>query len=194
VNADEFWTLMEASAHAGPTRRDREDFLFKRLWRAPRRHLLDFVQLLAATREPANTYNLWNAAEIINRGWCSDDGFHYFQMWLVGQGRAVYEAAVADPDSLAAAPEVRRLAGLAEITRDEDLAEWETLEYLAPRVGDERGDFDGDLRDVVSEERGVRLRYDPNPDDVEWAGLDTARLALAYPRLWALFADHWREE
>ncbi|GAA0935431.1 hypothetical protein Vau01_042290 [Virgisporangium aurantiacum] len=25
------------------------------------------------------------------------------------------------------------------------------------------------------------------------AGLDTAQLALAYPRLWELFGDHWRE-
>lgn len=187
---------MEASAGAGTTRRDREDFLFTRLWRAPRRHLLDFVQLLAATREPANTYRLWNAAQIINRGWCSTDGFHYFQMWLVGQGRAVYEAAIADPDSLAAAPEVRRLAGLAEVTRNEDLPDWETLEYVASHVGDERTDIDldGDVREVVSDERGVRLRYDPNPDDLEWADLDTAQLALAYPRLWGLFGDHWRED
>jgi hypothetical protein len=41
--------------------------------------------------------------------------------------------------------------------------------------------------------RGVRLRYDPDPDDVEWAGLDSGRLAVVYPRLWALFGDHWRE-
>lgn len=186
--------LIEASAGAGTARRDREEFLRKRLWRAPRRHLLDFVQLLAATREPANTYRLWNAAQIINRGWCGTDSFHYFQMWLVGQGRAVYDAAIADPDSLAAAPEVRRLAGLADVRGNDDLPDWETLEYVAPNLGDERADIDGDIRDIVADERMVRLRYDPDPDDLEWAGLDAARIALAYPRLWALFGDHWKEE
>ena len=43
---------------------------------------------------------LWGAAYLINGG-CSDDGFDYFRGWLVGQGRAVFERALADPDSLA---------------------------------------------------------------------------------------------
>jgi hypothetical protein len=34
-------------------------------------------------------------------GGCSDDGFEYFRGWLVAQGQQVYEAALADPDSLA---------------------------------------------------------------------------------------------
>lgn len=36
---------------------------------------------------------------------CSDDSFIDFRAWLVGQGKAVYMAALKDPDSLADAPE-----------------------------------------------------------------------------------------
>jgi hypothetical protein len=46
------------------------------------------------------TYDHWGAAYFINGG-ASDDGFCYWRCWLVGMGKAVYEAALADPDSLA---------------------------------------------------------------------------------------------
>jgi hypothetical protein len=48
----------------------------------------------------AYTVDLWGAAYLINGG-ASDDGFYYFRCWLIGMGREVYEAAVANPDSLA---------------------------------------------------------------------------------------------
>ena len=48
----------------------------------------------------AYTWDLWGAAYVIHGG-CSDDGFEYFRRWLVSRGRDVYEAALADPDSLA---------------------------------------------------------------------------------------------
>ena len=50
--------------------------------------------------DQAYTVDLWGAAYLINGG-ASDDGFYYFRCWLVGMGRDVYEAAVANPDSLA---------------------------------------------------------------------------------------------
>ncbi len=52
---------------------------------------------------------LWAAAYVINGG-CSDDGFDYFRGWLLTQGRAAFDAALADPDSLAAHPAVREAA------------------------------------------------------------------------------------
>ena len=48
----------------------------------------------------AYTVDLWGAAYIINGG-ASDDGFYYFRCWLIGMGQEVYEAAIANPDSLA---------------------------------------------------------------------------------------------
>ena len=50
--------------------------------------------------------DLWGAAYLINGG-CSDDGFDYFRGWLLGQGQAIWQAALADPDSLADHPQVR---------------------------------------------------------------------------------------
>jgi hypothetical protein len=193
VDADDFWNFVEGSTRAGSTQRQREDFLSRGLGRISRSHLLDFMQHLSGTREPANTYRLWRAADIIMHGHCSTDGFHYFQMWLVGLGRDAYDAAIADPDSLAAVPEVQRLAALPRPWSDDDFPMWESLEYIACDIGERRADIDGDIRDVLTEERGVRVRMDPNPYDTQWARLNTDALRVRYPRLWALFGEHWTE-
>jgi Protein of unknown function (DUF4240) len=54
-------------------------------------------------------WDLWGAAYLLNFG-SSDDGFDDFRGWLLAQGRAVWEAALRDPDGLAKLPKVRRLA------------------------------------------------------------------------------------
>lgn len=64
---------------------------------------------------------------------------------------------------------------------------------MACEVGDQRADIDGNIRDVVAEERALTLRMDPNPNDVDWARLSTETVALRYPGLWALFGEHWTE-
>ena len=46
---------------------------------------------------------------------------------------------------------------------------------------------------VLADERLIRVRFEPNPDDVAWARLDAAAVAQRYPRLWSLFGEHWRD-
>lgn len=48
----------------------------------------------------AYTSGMVMAVDIINNG-TSDDCFTNFQSWLIEQGKAVYETALLDPDSLA---------------------------------------------------------------------------------------------
>lgn len=43
---------------------------------------------------------LWLGASVLMGG-CSDDSFSDFQCWLIAQGRAAFESAIADPDSMA---------------------------------------------------------------------------------------------
>ena len=47
----------------------------------------------------AYTRELWAAAYIINGG-CSDDGFDYFQGWLIAQGKSIFQDACSDPETL----------------------------------------------------------------------------------------------
>ncbi|WFE61869.1 DUF4240 domain-containing protein [Micromonospora sp. WMMD714] len=70
--------------------------------------------------------DLWGAAYLINGG-ASDDGFEYFRGWLMTQGRAVFAAAVAAPDSLAELPRIRSAALSGEEFECEDMlaAPWD---------------------------------------------------------------------
>jgi Protein of unknown function (DUF4240) len=71
--------------------------------------IAEFAQPLWTALAASYTTDLWGAAYLINGG-CSDDGFDYFRGWLMSQGRAAYERAVAEPDSLAELPAVIRAA------------------------------------------------------------------------------------
>lgn len=55
----------------------------------------------APYKDLAFRYGLWDAAKIFRVDGCSDDSFSYFRSWLIVQGKDVYMAALADPDSLA---------------------------------------------------------------------------------------------
>jgi hypothetical protein len=50
----------------------------------------------------AYSYDLWGAAALLAEGSCSDDSFTDFCSWLISMGRSNFEAAIADPQSLAA--------------------------------------------------------------------------------------------
>ncbi len=64
------------------------------------KEIVEFGVYLDGLEVSAYRWDLWGAAYLINGG-CSDDCFDYFQGWLVAQGRSTWDAALADPDSLA---------------------------------------------------------------------------------------------
>lgn len=78
-------------------------------------------------------------------------------------------------------PAVQRLALLPRPWQDDDYPTWESLEYVACEVGDQRADIDEDVRDVMAEERAVTLRTDPNPDDLDWPDLTPKRWPCVTP-------------
>ena len=66
----------------------------------PADEIIDFEHHLGRMVDLAYRWDLWGAAYIINGG-CSDDGFEYFRGWLVARGKAIFDAALRDPDTLA---------------------------------------------------------------------------------------------
>lgn len=136
---------------------------------------------------PTYTWELWAAADRI-MGWCSDDVFFYFQLWLVGLGRDAFERVAGDPDALAELPEVVRLVGRdREDWDDEDWLTWEELDYAAlgafTRV---TGRSEGDFYEALDAQRGV----DSGPLDPageRWDARDDAEAGRRLPRLSGMF-------
>lgn len=149
--------------------------------------ILAFQLTLDELRVPAGTPQLWEAASVIQGGRCSDDGFWYFQAWLIGLGREAFRRAVTDPDSLADVPEVRRLAGRRPDTwSNAEWPEWEVLDYAAAEAYEQSTGGDG-LEDALAA-LGDDSPLWPEPED----GPPAAGPA-ALPRLTALFPPRARE-
>jgi hypothetical protein len=85
--------------------------------------IVDFYLQYERHFDLAERGDVWAASLLLNGGYSSDDGFEYFRNWLIGQGRSVYEAALANPDSLADVT-IRMVGGRPS-------AEWESFGYAA---------------------------------------------------------------
>ena len=98
VNKDTFWELIaQAKEHLGGP----SEWLMERLMDLGPEQAKKFDDIASAYTSLAYQYGLWTAASVMERGGCTDDGFIDFRGWLIAQGREVYMAALADPDSLA---------------------------------------------------------------------------------------------
>ena len=96
-----FWQLIEeAKAKSGGDCEAQAAALKSLLSPLQAEELIAFERIFSECRNAAYRWDLWGAAVMINGG-SSDDGFEYFRWWLIGQGQAIFEGALADPDSLA---------------------------------------------------------------------------------------------
>jgi len=137
MEASDFWRIIGATRLAGgdypddrvKTLRDQLDGLSPQELQSFQNHYDSLI--LRAYR-----WDLWGAAYIINGG-CSDDGFRYFRDWLISEGEEVYEAALADPESLAKLPRI-------------ELAENELFGYVALELFEQAGE--GELQRDMSTE------------------------------------------
>ncbi|WBQ05233.1 DUF4240 domain-containing protein [Kribbella sp. CA-293567] len=104
MDRDGFWELVEAArAEVDDTVADPDgvaDALTKALGELAPAEIAGFGVELERLQAESYRWDLWGAAYLINEG-VSDDGFDYFRGWLLAQGQEVWEAALADPDSLA---------------------------------------------------------------------------------------------
>ncbi|ATE56051.1 MULTISPECIES: DUF4240 domain-containing protein [Actinosynnema] len=187
MDRDAYWALVErARAAAGEFAGDRDlredplpDAVVAQLGALSGEELVEFSLRHGEIVDSAYRWPLWHAAHLIEGG-CGDDGFADFRDGLVLQGRAVFEAAVADPDSLADLPVVLRMA--------REGGGWLGYESMSHLVRDAykraRGESDS-LLAAVAERRGAVVRR--KPDGEQWDVEDPAENRARLPRLAELF-------
>ncbi|HUQ59879.1 DUF4240 domain-containing protein [Lentzea sp.] len=182
MDLNAFWGLVESSAAETSGQDERLEWLTAALAALPPGEVVEFAVRLGEVRRRVDTWEHWQAAHLICGGLCSDDGFFYFQAWLVGQGRSVFDAVAAEPDALADLPHVRLLAsrGGVHAWADEDWPDWEGLDHVAGEA------FDGDLEAVLAA-RGLEPPSSPEPEGEQFDFADPAGISARVPRLGALF-------
>lgn len=121
MNTDQFWKIIDGvNQRAKP--QDEHGVLLETmnaLQKLSDKDLVLWHDIQHAYILLADTPSMVMAAAIINKG-TSDDRFTDFRAWLIAQGKAVYEAALLDPDSLAS------------VNVATEKGEWEFYGYIAP--------------------------------------------------------------
>ena len=158
-----FWMLVDAArSRAGANEQARPPALRAALAALPADEIQAFQRVYDRMIARANRWDLVGAAYLMNGG-CSDDGFRYFRDWLISEGRATYEQALADPDSLAELPV-------------QDCFELESFGYAALDAYAEH--TDKELERDFADELAM-------PEGHEW---DADELPAMFPRLAAKYA------
>ena len=161
MDENEFWSMIERSRAEDPDAQ--EEALERLLTGRSREELEAFDRIYREQLVRAYRWDLWGAGYVIAGG-MGDDSFDYFCDWLIGQGREVFEQALADPDSLADVPDV-----------EEDEIEAEELRYAVQKA----------YESTHGEELPIAGQSQPaDPAGEEWDEDDVDSL---YPRLAARF-------
>jgi hypothetical protein len=175
--ADQFWEIIARAARFDDAPAAHVDALYAELRGLTVEQIKSFEVAFRHYLNKAYTWNLWGAAHVIHGGY-SDDGFEYFRRWLVSRGRDTYEAALADPDSLA---QLNARPG------PDETWEFEEIYYVANRAFREKGG-EGDVRDYSEPEAGLGgAAPSGEPFDDDTFDDDTLHLARRYPNLWRRF-------
>ncbi|MFG1677402.1 DUF4240 domain-containing protein [Micromonospora sp. NPDC049282] len=183
MNRETFWEIVERSrAEVGDTRHASSAATVARHLVAQLTALgpstaVEFQHVYDSLDQETYRWDLWAAAYLM-RGGCSDDGFDYFRGWLIAQGRAVWEQAVADPDSL---------AGVG-VDPDDDLVE---CEEMVAAAGDAHAASTGDdeaFWEALEQTEGddePTASADPAGEDFDFD--DDEQMRARLPRLAAIY-------
>ena len=103
MDTDTFWQIIDQARRVSSNPGDADEIALQTsavLATQTTEEIIEFAVVFERLQDVSYRWDLWAAAYLINGG-CSDDGFDYFRGWLVAQGQKVWDAALADPDSLA---------------------------------------------------------------------------------------------
>ena len=157
-----FWPLIADTRQAAGNDTGRQsELLEERLSRLPAQQIVDFARMRRGLDERLYSWDIWGAAYVIEDG-CSDDCFRDFRAYVISLGRGPYEAALRDPDSLAA------------VAQDAEQGDWENADDVAPDAYQSATGEDFPLDD--SDLSGT-------PHGEPWDDEDGDALAQRYPRL-----------
>ncbi len=101
MDEDRFWQMIDSTLPVAGDRAAQERLLWEQLLGLPPREVAEFAWILDDMIDRAEDGNGWEAWQEFD-GVGADDGFWDFRCWLISRGRAVFESALRDPESLRA--------------------------------------------------------------------------------------------
>ena len=170
----QFWQIIEATKPFGPyTIEAHYDRLLERVSGLPESEILDYSRLFHAQLQKANSWELWDAAYIVNGG-CGDDDFQDFKAGLVAQGRTVFQSVLDSPEFLA------QYLPAKQLIRGESILFLPTLAYRIKVYGTQ----EEDARQLCPDDVQPQPPIEPSGSSV---GEDAEPLRNRFPKLFETF-------
>ncbi len=163
MNKDTFWKIIDSSRKAAGNDPEAQiETLEDVLSELSPEDIVAFDRWMGEYHVRAYDWRLWGAAYVIGGG-CSDDSFMDFRGWLISKGEKVYEAALADPETL-----------VTVIKEEDGDGQIEGLLYVASQVWQEK--TAKDINDFPRHD----IQYPADPAGESW---DEDDLDDLYPKL-----------
>jgi Protein of unknown function (DUF4240) len=181
LTEDEFWVVIEKSLRRSSDMEEQYFALLQILAQMDDNELYGFDYQCKKLQHKAHLSKLWACAHIAMGG-CSADSFEYFKMWLLARGRHVYEAALADPDTLY--DELLNLETMEEVCEFEAMACAAIQTYCARQVknDDETMNFYLDNFEVLG-----GFSHDLLDINIDWNANKPETLRIHCPRVFDYF-------
>jgi hypothetical protein len=175
---DQFWDIIKQAKlkAVGKSQSDHAQALIDEVAKLSIDEIVEYYlihrQMMVRAYDPL----LWAAAGIMAGGLgCGNDGFADFRSWLIAQGKEVYEAALAEPETL---------VDTIEIGID---AQAECFTFIAIHAYDKKTGSKDDFYDLIPDTAHLR---DPWSKDLR--SLSHEEASERFPKLYAKFWDQWK--
>jgi TATA-binding protein-associated factor Taf7 len=161
--------------------------LLELLTQLPAEEIAAFDNIFEEQRFRAENDDIANAAVLIEHGFLGDDSFDDFRAGLVALGRSTFEAALADPDTLADHPLVREIAA----ANDPRWLGREDMLFVASHAYSAvTGEDEVTFYDFAEGLRGDEEEPDEDDQEVdEWSVTDEEETRRRLPQLAELFYE-----
>jgi hypothetical protein len=176
MNLEEFWNIVEEANRTAPKTAEIPEVLVTRLSAISESDIIQFGCRFRECLDGSFDASLWLGAVVILGG-CGDDTFSDFRAWLIAQGREAFEAALANPDSLA---ELKNFDGTEGQPRLEKMAYVDKDAYLK-RAGSD------DFETVCNYEALLPKRVHPTLKNRDLTNTSYEQAKALLPRLAARF-------
>jgi hypothetical protein len=96
-----YWKTVDASIKYSNDQNQQLSFLMTELKQMPLDDIVGFMMRMNQIQQDLYTSQLCCACFLLNKGYCSVDGFEYFISWIISNGKDTYDKARNIADSLA---------------------------------------------------------------------------------------------
>lgn len=174
LDEDKFWAIVDSCYLHSFNDDEQERYLIKEIEKLTPKEMVGFRLRTDKLLYDSYFSEMWCAGHLMNRGYCSDDGFEYFRCWVISRGRDTYYKAKANPDYL-----------VIEVIKGKDFYDFESFWYVAIEAF--KNKTGKDLAEYIDEDNFKTREFNYPPIKSKWNEDKPETMKKICPKLFEKF-------